>query len=149
MTQLPTMISDAVLSVGNNENTAMVTPLSSPIQPSTSPLDSQCQDPFWPMAWRTLTSVMRRPQRWQVNLLMPLTKTVKIPLRFHHPTTTAMSSPASSQKDLASDQLSLPKGWVYVPKEVSAEVKAKVVNPSLYQSTDTLLTQVAPSTLPS
>jgi hypothetical protein len=46
MTHPPTMISDAALAVGNNENTAMATLLSSQTPPSTSqltPLESHCQ----------------------------------------------------------------------------------------------------------
>jgi N-acetyl-beta-hexosaminidase len=63
------MISDNVLAVGNSENTATDTPPSFPILPSTSlltPLESQCQDPFCPTAWRDLTSVVRRPRHWQL-----------------------------------------------------------------------------------
>jgi hypothetical protein len=69
MTQPPTMISDAVLAVGNSENTAMVTPPSFQTHHSTypqTPLESQCQDPFRPTAWQDLTSVMCRPRRWQL-----------------------------------------------------------------------------------
>jgi hypothetical protein len=54
MTHLPTMISDNALAVGNSENTATDTPPSFQTHHSTSPLtplESQCQDPFRPMAW--------------------------------------------------------------------------------------------------
>jgi hypothetical protein len=54
MTHPPTMISDNVLVVGNNENIATDTPPSFQTPHSTSPLtplESQCQDPFRPTAW--------------------------------------------------------------------------------------------------
>jgi hypothetical protein len=54
MTQPPTMISDAVLAVGNSENTATAIPPLSQTHPSISlltPLESHCQDPFRPTAW--------------------------------------------------------------------------------------------------
>jgi hypothetical protein len=41
---------------------------------------------------------------------------------------------------LASPRLSLPKGWVYTTKEVSTEVKAKVIDPSQYLMPDAPLT---------
>jgi hypothetical protein len=64
-------------------STVMGTPPSSQIHPSTSPhpnLELQCQDPFWPTAWRGLTSIVRKPQRWQLTSSAPL-KTTKIPAR--------------------------------------------------------------------
>jgi hypothetical protein len=69
MTRPPTTISDDALAVGNSENTATGTPRSFLTHHSTSlqtPLESQCQDPFRPTAWRDLTSVVRRPRRWQL-----------------------------------------------------------------------------------
>jgi hypothetical protein len=45
MTHPPTMISDAVLAVGSNENTVMATPLSSQTHHSTSPLVTDLQGP--------------------------------------------------------------------------------------------------------
>jgi hypothetical protein len=92
------------------------------------------------MAWRDLTSVVRRPRRWQLALSTASSKTVKMPIRFRHPMTTVLSSPTSSQKDLASLQPSLPKGWVYEAKGVSMEVKAEVINPSQYLMLDAPLT---------
>jgi hypothetical protein len=126
------MISDAVLGVVNNENTATVTPWLSPILPSTSPLESQCRDPFRPMAWRNLTSIVCRPQHWQVDSLTLSNKTVKIPLRFCHPMTTPGSSHMSLQKDSGLTRPKLPKGWVYAVVEVQSEVKTEVVDPSQY-----------------
>jgi hypothetical protein len=87
MTQPPTMISDDALAVGNSENIATVTLLSSQTPHLTSLLDSQCAGPFSPMAWRGLTSIIRRPQHWQVASSRPL-KTTKMPLRFRQPMTT-------------------------------------------------------------
>jgi hypothetical protein len=49
MTQLPLMISDSVLDVENRISTATATPPSSQTLHTTSHLESQCQDPFWPM----------------------------------------------------------------------------------------------------
>jgi hypothetical protein len=92
MTQPPTMISNSVLSVENRISTATVTPPSSQIPHLTSPqpsLKSQFKEPFQPTAWQGLTSIVHKPQCWQVTSLMPL-KTTKIPLQFHHPTTTVM-----------------------------------------------------------
>jgi hypothetical protein len=83
MTHPPTTISDNALAVGNSENTVTGTLPSFPIHPSTSlltPLESQCQDPFRPTAWRDLTSVVRRPRRWQLASSTVSTKTTKIPL---------------------------------------------------------------------
>jgi hypothetical protein len=54
MTRPLMTISDAVLAVGNSENTvtgtlpSFQTPLLTSLQ---TPLESQCQDPFRPMAW--------------------------------------------------------------------------------------------------
>jgi hypothetical protein len=92
------------------------------------------------MAWRDLTSVVRRPRRWQLASSTALSKTVKMSIRFRHPTTMVLSSPTSSQKDLALLQPSLLKGWVYEAKGVSMEVKAKVIDPSQYLMLDTPLT---------
>jgi hypothetical protein len=132
MTQLPLMISDSVLDVENRISTATATPPSSQTLHSTSHLESQCWDPFWPMVWCNLTSVMCRPQHWQVDLLMPSTKTVKILLRFCCPTTTDTSSPISLLRASALSRPSLPKGWVYMVEDVSIKTKAEVVNPNSY-----------------
>jgi hypothetical protein len=137
MTQPPMMISNAVLGVENNENTAMVTPLSSLIPLSTSPqrnLDSQCKDPFRPTAWQELTSIVRKPQRWQVDSLTHSNKTTKIPLKYCQRTTTKGSSPESLQKDSALIKPRLPKGWVYTTEEVNSKVKTEVVDPDQYQT---------------
>jgi hypothetical protein len=99
MARPPLMISDAVLSVENRTSTATVTPLSSQTPRSTSPLESQCGPPFSPTAWRELTSIVRKPQRWQVASSMPL-KTTKMPLQFHQPTITGKKLHASSPKGL-------------------------------------------------
>jgi hypothetical protein len=136
MTHPPTMISDAALAVGNSENTATVTPLSSQTPLSTShltPLESHCQDPFRPMAWRDLTSVVWRPRCWQLASPPVLGKTTKMPLRFCQSTTTGKSSCRLLPKVLASQPPPLPKGWVYAAEEVGEEVKAEVIDPSLYQ----------------
>jgi hypothetical protein len=144
MTQPPTMISDAVLAVGNSENIATVTLPSSRTHLLTSlqtPLDSLCRDPFRPMAWCDLTSVVHRPRCWQLASLTVLSKTTKIPLRFRQHTTTEKSSPSSSPRDLALPRPSLPKGWVYELEEVNAEVKAEVADPSQYLNLDAPLTR--------
>jgi hypothetical protein len=144
MTQTPTMISDTALAVGSNENTATVTPLSSQTPPSTShltPLESHCQDPFRPTAWRDLTSVVRRPRRWQLASPPVSGKTTKMPLRFRQSATTEKSSHGLLPKALASQPPPLPKGWVYAAEEVGKEVKAEVINPSLYQITSAPLTR--------
>jgi hypothetical protein len=136
------MISDAALGVGSKENTAMATPPLYQIPLSTSHLDSQCGPPFQPTAWRDLTSVVRRPRRWQVDLSTCSTKTTKIPLRFCQHMTTVRSSRASSLKDLASPLLSLLKGWVYEVEDVSVKTKAEVVNPNSYLMLDAPLTHL-------
>jgi hypothetical protein len=133
MTRPLTMISDDALAVGNSENTATDTPPSFQTPHSTSlltPLGSQCQDPFRPTAWRDLTSVVRRPQRWQLASSIASTKTTKIPLRFRQSTTTGRSSRRSLLRDSASHLTLLPKGWVYATEEVGAAVKAEVIDPS-------------------
>jgi hypothetical protein len=144
MTHPPTMISDTALAVGSNENTVTVTPLLSQTPPSTShltPLESHCQDPFRPTAWRDLTSVMRRPRLWQLASPPVSGKTTKMPLRFRQSATTGKSSRGLSPKALASQLPPLPKGWVYAAEEVGEEVKAEVIDPSLYQITSTPLTR--------
>jgi hypothetical protein len=144
MTRPPMMISDDVLAVGNSENTATDTLPSFQTHHSTSPLtplESQCQDPFRPMAWRDLTSVVRRPRRWQLASSTASSKTTKMPLRFHQPMTTGRSSRGSLPKDLASHLTSLPKGWVYTTEEVGAAVKAEVTDPSQYLMPDAPLTR--------
>jgi hypothetical protein len=113
MTQPPTMISDAVLTVENNENTVMDTHPSFQTPRSTfpqTPLESQCQDPFHPTAWQDLTSVVRRPRHWQLALSTASSKTTKMLLRFRHPMTTAMSLLKSLPKASASLLPTLPKG---------------------------------------
>jgi hypothetical protein len=144
MTHPPTMISDAVLAVGNNKNTVTDTPQSFPIHHSTSPqtpLESHCQDPFRPTAWRDLTSVVRRPRRWHLASSPVLSKTTKMPLWFCQHTTTEKSSRGSLLRGLASNPMSLPKGWVYATEEVDTEVKAEVTDPSKYLMPDALLTR--------
>jgi hypothetical protein len=129
--------------VGNSENTVTDTHHSSPIHHSTSlqtPLESHCQDPFRPTAWRNLTSVVRRPRHWQLASLTVSNKTTKMPLRFRQHTTTERSSRILSLKDLALRPTSLPTGWVYATEEVSVEVKAKVTDPSRYLMPDAPLT---------
>jgi hypothetical protein len=130
------MISNAALAVGNSENTATVTPLSSQTHPSTShltPLESHCQDPFRLTVWQDLTSVVQRPRRWQLASPPVSGKTTKMPLRFRQSATTGKSSHRLSPKVLASQPPPLPKGWVYAAEEVGEEVKAEVIDPSLYQ----------------
>jgi hypothetical protein len=142
MARPPPQISDNALDVENRVNIAMGTLPSSPIHPSTSPLpnlESQCSDPFRPMAWRGLTSIVRKPQRWQLASLTP-SKTTKMPLQFRRPTITAKKSPTSSQQGSESTQPLLPKGWVYEAEEVSVEVKAEVVDPDQYLTLDAPLT---------
>jgi hypothetical protein len=144
MTHPPTTISDDALAVGTSENTVTGILPSSLIPHSTSlltPLESQCQDPFRPTAWRDLTSVVRRPRRWQLASSTASTKTTKIPLRFRQATTTGRSLHALSPRGSVSHQTSLPKGWVYATEEVAAEVKAEVADPSQYLMPDALLTR--------
>jgi hypothetical protein len=144
MTQPLTAISDAVLDVENNNSIAMGIPLSFLTPLSTSPqpnLKSQCRDPFWPTVWHKLTSIVCKPQHWQVDSLMPLNKTTKIPLKYRQPMTTRGSSCVSSQKGSASTKPQLPKGWVYAMEEVSKEVKTEVVDPNQYQTLTTPLTR--------
>jgi hypothetical protein len=135
--------SDAVLTVGSNKNTATVTPLLSRTPPSTShltPLESHCQDLFCPMVWRDLTSVVQRPRRWQLASPPVSGKTTKMPLWFRQSATTGKSLRGSSPRVLVSLPPPLPKGWVYAAEEVSKEVKAEVIDPSLYQITSAPLT---------
>jgi hypothetical protein len=139
----PTRISDDVLDAENRTNIAMGTLPLSPTHHLTSRLpnlESQCSDLFWPMAWRGLTSIVHKPQHWQLASSMPL-KTTKMLLRFRRPTITAKKSPTSSQKGLESTQPSLPKGWVYEAEEEHTAVKAEVVNPTQYLMLDVPLTR--------
>jgi hypothetical protein len=136
MAQPPHMISNNALGAENRTSIVTDTPPLSQTPPSTSPLESHCGPPFRPTAWRGLTSIVRRPQRWQVASSMP-SKTTKMPLRFRHPTTTAKKSHASSRMASDSSKPSLPKGWVYVPEEVEVKVEAEVIDPSQYRMLDT------------
>jgi hypothetical protein len=143
MTQPPTMISDSALGVENRTSIAMATPPSSQIPRSISPqpsLESQLKEPFQPTTWQGLTSIVHKPQCWQVTTLMPL-KTTKILLRFHHPMTMAGKSRRSLPRDLDLTRLSLPKGWVYKAEEVCIGVKTEVVDPSKYLMLDAPLTR--------
>jgi hypothetical protein len=138
------MISDNALAVGNSENTATDTLPSFQTLHSTShltPLESRCQDPFRPTAWRDLTSVVRRPRRWQLASPLVSGKTTKMPLRFRQSATTRKSLRGLSPKALASQPPPLPKGWVYAAEEVGEEVKAEVIDPNLYQITSAPLTR--------
>src|SRR6202453_1728772 len=65
----------------------------------------QMPPPHHPDAWSTLTSIVKKPLRWQTSLPPQLGKTTKIPLRFRRPT--------------------LPKGWRY--EEEVAEAEGEVV----------------------
>jgi hypothetical protein len=130
MARPPTAISDDVLDVENNSSIVTGTPPLFPIPLSTSPqhnLEFQHKEPFWPTAWHNLTSIVCRPQRWQLDSLIPLSKTTKIPLKYRQPTTTKGSSHVSLQKDSVSPRPKLPKGWVYTVEEVRCEVKTEVV----------------------
>jgi hypothetical protein len=109
------------------------------MHPSTSLLESHCGPPFSPTVWQGLTSIVHKPQRWQVTSSMPL-KTTKMSLRFRRPMITEKKSRASSRRALESSQPSLPKGWVYVPEEVEVKVEAKVTDPSQYRMLDAPLT---------
>jgi hypothetical protein len=62
-------------------------------------------------------------------------------MRFRQHTTTEKRSRVSSLRDSDSTESSLPKGWVYEAVEVTAEVKAEVVDPGKYQMLDVLLTR--------
>jgi hypothetical protein len=139
MAQPPPMISDSALGVENKTSIATGTPPSFQTHPSTSLLESHCGPPFSPTAWRGLTSIVRKPQRWQVASSMP-SKTTKMPLQFRRPTIMEKKSRTSLRRDLGSSKPSLPKGWVYVPEEVGVKVEAKVTDPSQYRMLDALLT---------
>jgi hypothetical protein len=119
----------------NRTNTATGTPLSFQTHPSTSPLESHCRPLFSPTAWRGLTSIVCKPQHWQVASSMP-SKTTKMPLRFRRPTITEKKSRTSSRRASELSKPSLPKGWVYVPEEVGVKVEAEVTDPSQYQMLD-------------
>jgi hypothetical protein len=143
MTHPPTMISDDALAAASNENIATGIPHLSQTHHSNSPLiplESHCQDPFRPTVWQDLTSVVRRPRRWQLASSTASSKTTKMLLRFHQPMTTEKSLRRSSRRDLASCPTSLLKGWVYETEEVGAVVKAEVTDPSRYLMPDAPLT---------
>jgi hypothetical protein len=140
MTQPPPTISDTALGVENRINTVTAIPLSSQTPHSTSLLESHCGPPFSPTVWRGLTSIVCKPQRWQVASSMP-SKTTKILLQFCCPTTTVTKSPASLPRASGTTKLLLPKGWVYKPEEVRTAVKAKVADPAQYLTLDALLTR--------
>jgi hypothetical protein len=143
MAHLLMTISDTALAVGNSENTVTGTRPSFLTHHSTSlqtPLKSHCQDPFRPTVWRDLTSVVRRPQHWQLASLTVLSKTTKMPLHFRQRTTMEKSLRELLPKGLASHPTSLLKGWVYATEEVGTEVKAEVTDPSKYLMPDAPLT---------
>jgi hypothetical protein len=142
MTHPPHMISDSVLGVENRTSTVMAIPPLSQIPLSTSPLESQCRPPFQLTAWHNLTSVVRKPRRWQVTSSTLSTKTVKIPLRFCHPTTTGSNLLTSSQKVLESPPPLLPKGWVYEVEDVNIKTEAEVVDPNNYLLTNAPVTHL-------
>jgi hypothetical protein len=142
MSHPPTMISDDALGVENKTSTATAILPSSQTPLSTSPLELQCRALFQPTAWRDLTSVVRRPRHWQVASSTHLNKTVKIPLRFRHPTTTGSNLLTSSQKDLESPLPSLPKGWVYEVEDIAIKTEAEVVSPNNYRLTNAPLTRL-------
>jgi hypothetical protein len=137
------MISDAALDMENRTSTATAIPPSSLTHLLTSPqpsLESQCSDPFRPTTLRGLTSIVCRPQRWQLASSMP-SKTTKMPLRFRHPTTMVGKSQPSLQKGLGSIAPSLPKGWVYKVEEVRTRVKEEVFDLDRYQMLNAPLTR--------
>jgi hypothetical protein len=130
------MISDSCARCGEQRPILSQVTLQSSLTPSLDLPPAQTRaplsGPFSPTAWRGLTSIVCKPQRWQLTSSTPL-KTTKMPLRFRQPTTTEKRSPTSSQKASALTRRSLPKGWVYVPKEVDVKVEAEVMDPSRYQ----------------
>jgi hypothetical protein len=140
----PTAISDDVLDVENNSSIVTGTPPLFPTPLSTSPqhnLEFQHKEPFQPTAWRNLTSIVCRPQRWQLDSLIPSSKTTKILLKYRQPTTTKGSSHVSLQKDSVSPRPKLPKGWVYTVEEAHHKVKTEVVDPDWYQTLTAPLTR--------
>src|SRR6202453_4125476 len=94
----------------NNVTDPSITVTDTPPQSPSShvhenPPEAQMLLPRHPDAWSTLTSIVKRPSRWQTTLPLQLGKTTKIPLRFRRPT--------------------LPKGWKY--EEEVAEAEGEVV----------------------
>jgi hypothetical protein len=124
----PYLTTHTAPSAPDQENTATAIPplrtQHSPSQHPQHPYLSQLQ-PFRPTEWRHLTSIVRKPRRWQLDSPLHSNKTVKIPLKYRHHT---QSKPK------------LPKGWVYVDEEVEAGVKEEVTDPCKY----TVLPQRSP-----
>jgi hypothetical protein len=115
------MISHLAPSVENLENTVMNT-----IPQSQSllllPLSLSEALPSQPLAlsvWQHLVSIMKKLRHWQVDLLLPLDKVVKILLQFCLPT------PLKNRP---------PNGWVYVVEVIVGEVKQEMADLSLYNS---------------
>jgi hypothetical protein len=119
----PLLISHLVHNAENPESTVTNTTHQSPsLSPSSL---SPSPNPFALSAWRHLASTVKKPRHWQVDLPLPSDKVVKIPLQF------CLPIPSKN---------TLPKGWVYVVKDVVGAVKQEATNLLLYNSVDRTLT---------
>jgi hypothetical protein len=132
LTTMTTLAS--VPSVPANEPTAFahLTPRIRHHHPYLSPLD-----PHHPGAWDKLSSIMSKQRRWSLNLPLPSTRTVKIPLRFrgkeNHPPNTPQN-PGESNQDSPHKES---RFWTYLLEDVKTE---DVGDPSQYVTLDQVLT---------
>jgi hypothetical protein len=117
-----------------NEHTATahLTPRLRRQHPYLSPLDSH-----HPGTWDKLSSIVSKPRRWLLDLPLPSTRTVKIPLRFrgkeNHPPTTPQDLGESSQNSPRKES----KFWTYLLEDVKTE---DIGDPSQYVTLDQVLT---------
>jgi hypothetical protein len=95
-------------------------------------------DPHHPDVWDKLSSIMSKPRRWSLDLPLPLTRTVKIPLQFRG----KENHPPNISQDLGELNPSSPpkesRFWTYLLEDVKTE---DVGDPSQYATLDQVLTR--------
>jgi hypothetical protein len=101
--------------------------------PYLSPLD-----PHHPNAWDKLSSIMSKPRHWLLDSPLPLTRTMKIPLRFQG----KENHPPNTPQDLGESHWNSPpkelRFWTYLLEDIKTE---DVSNPAQYVMLDQMLTR--------
>jgi hypothetical protein len=131
LTTMTTSISAPSALANEHTVTASPTPRLCCHHPYLSPLDLH-----HPGVWDKLSSIVSKPKCWSLDLLLPSTCTVKIPLRFRG----KENHPPNTLQDLEESNRSSPpklRFWTYLLEDVKTE---DVGDPSQYVTLDQVLT---------
>jgi hypothetical protein len=133
LTTMTTSLSAPSVPVNKPTVTANLTPQLCRHHPYLSPLD-----PHHPGAWDKLSSIMSKPKHWSLDLLLPLTHTVKIPLKFqgkeNHPPNIPQGPEVLTQNLPCKES----RFWTYLLEDVKTE---DVGDPAQYVMLDQMLTR--------